>query len=159
MKHDRLLDRTFEISLILKGLDGVLELFGGVLLFFVSPASIQHLARVLTEHELSTDPHDFLATHLLHSAGKLTAGTTLFGAIYLFSHGLVKVVLVAAVLKEKLWAYPWMVAFLVLFIIYQIYRMVDKFSVALLLLTLFDAFIVWLTLLEYKKHRLKSMAV
>lgn len=36
MRHT-LLDRTFEVSLILKGLDGVLELIGGVLLLVVTP--------------------------------------------------------------------------------------------------------------------------
>ena len=33
-----LLDRTFWVALILKGLDGVLEIIGGVLLVLVSPA-------------------------------------------------------------------------------------------------------------------------
>ncbi|WP_053544309.1 hypothetical protein [Corynebacterium deserti] len=34
----------------------------------------------------------------------------LFSSICLLTHGLVKVVLVAVVLKNKLWAYPWMIA-------------------------------------------------
>ena len=35
-----LLDRTFEISIILKGIDGALEVVGGLLLLFVTPATI-----------------------------------------------------------------------------------------------------------------------
>jgi uncharacterized membrane protein len=35
-----LLDRTFEVSIILKGLDGVLEIAGGLLLLLVTPATI-----------------------------------------------------------------------------------------------------------------------
>jgi hypothetical protein len=46
------LDTTFKIGLVLKGLDGALEVAGGILLLFLSPQAIQHLARVLTAHQL-----------------------------------------------------------------------------------------------------------
>jgi uncharacterized membrane protein len=35
-----LLDRGFEVGIILKGLDGVLEAIGGLLLVILSPATI-----------------------------------------------------------------------------------------------------------------------
>lgn len=64
-------DRAFAVGIILKGLDGVLEVVGGVLLLVVSPTTIDQVGRALTQHELSEDPHDFLATHLLHATGTL----------------------------------------------------------------------------------------
>ena len=91
----------------------------GGLLLLVSPAAINRITTTLTQHELSEDPHDFIATHLLKTAHGLTGSAVQFGAFYLLSHGLVKIVLVVALLKNKLWAYPWMVAFLGAFIIYQ----------------------------------------
>jgi uncharacterized membrane protein len=91
-----LLDQTFEVGIILKGLDGVLEVLGGLLLLVVSPATIDRVVTSLTQHELSEDPHDFLATHLLRTAHGLTGAAVLFGAVYLLAHGLVKVVLVVA---------------------------------------------------------------
>lgn len=148
-----LLDRTFAIGIILKGLDGVLEVMGGLLLLIVSPGAIDRLSRALTQHELSEDPHDFLATHVLHAAGSLTSSSVRFGAAYLISHGVVKIVLVAALLRNKIWAYPWMIAFLIAFIAYQIYRMTVAFSIGLLALTVFDVFIAWLTYREYGKQR------
>ncbi|MCU1584997.1 MAG: hypothetical protein JWM49_1553 [Microbacteriaceae bacterium] len=147
------LDRTFRISLVLKGLDGLLELVGGILLLLVSPSQIGAIGRFLTQHELSEDPKDFVATHLVNLTSGLTVSASLFGAIYLLLHGAVKVVLVWAVLKDRLWAYPWMIGFLIVFIGYQIYQMAVTFSVGLLVLTAFDVFIVWLTLLEYRKRR------
>lgn len=147
------LDKIFYVSIILKGLDGILELIGGVLLLLLSPAYISRIVADLTQHELATDPHDFIANFLFSSTQHLNGSVTLFGAFYLISHGLVKVVLVVALLKQKLWAYPWMIGFLLIFIGYQIYKMVTGFSTGLLLLTLFDIFIVWLTLLEYRKHK------
>ena len=156
MADQTLLDRTFWVALILKGLDGVLEIVGGVSLVLVSPAQLGQLARFLTQHEISEDPHDLIANTLLHLTSGLTGGATLFGAIYLLLHGLVKVVLVLAILKDKLWAYPWMVAFLLAFILYQGYQLIVKISWGLVLLTAFDIFIVVLTIREYGNHRRRS---
>ena len=75
-----LLDQTFEVGIILKGLDGMLEVIGGLLLLVVSPATIDRIVTSLTQHELSEDPHDFLATHLLRTAHGLTA-LTIFDAV------------------------------------------------------------------------------
>jgi uncharacterized membrane protein len=144
------LDRTFKIGLLLKGADGVLEIVGGVLLLFFSPADIQHIVRGLTAHELAQDPHDFIATHLLHTASHLTTSTTLFGAIYLLSHGVSKLVLVVLVLQGQLWAYPWLIVLLLAFIGYQLYRLTLHLSVGLIALTVFDAALVWLTWREYR---------
>jgi uncharacterized membrane protein len=147
-----LLDRTFEVGIILKGIDGVLEVIGGFLLLVVTPATINRIVTTLTQHELSQDPHDFIATHLLKTAHGLTSSSVIFGALYLLSHGVVKIVLVVALLKNKLWAYPWMIAFLGVFIIYQVYRLSFKPSFGLTALTVFDVFIAWLTYREYRKQ-------
>lgn len=148
-----LFDRAFVIGVALKGIDGVLELLGGLLLLLVSPATINAVARVVTQHELSQDPHDFVATHLLQAAGKLTTGSLRFGAAYLLLHGVVKVALVGAVLRNKLWAYPWMIAFLIAFIVYQLYRLTFAPSLGLVGLTVFDVIVVGLTWREYRKQR------
>lgn len=148
-----LLDRVFYVSLILKGLDGVLELVGGVLLLVVTPTQIGAIAKFLTFHELSEDPRDFIANSLLDLVAGLNVSVALFGAFYLLLHGVVKVVLVWAVLRDHLWAYPWLIAFLLLFIVYQGYELVVAFSWALLLLTVFDIFIAYVTFREYGIHR------
>ncbi len=148
------LDKTFKIGLVLKGLDGILEVAGGVLLLFLSPHDIEHIVRTLTAHELSQDPHDAIANYLVHSTSHLSSGITLFGAIYLLSHGIAKIVLVALVLRDKLWAYPWLIALLLVFIVYQIYRLAwVHFSIGLTALTVFDAALVWLTWREYRSKR------
>jgi uncharacterized membrane protein len=147
------LDRFFEIGIIAKGVNGVAEISGGLLLLFVTPARIQHLAGTLTQGELSEDPHDVIATQLLHTTNGLTGNAVLFGAIYLLTHGVVKVVLVVALLLNKLWAYPWMIAVLVLFIGYQVYRIALQPTAGLIALTVFDVLIVALTGREYTRQR------
>jgi uncharacterized membrane protein len=148
-----LLDRTFEVAITLKGLDGVLEVIGGLLLLVVTPSTINRVVAALTAHELSQDPHDFIANHLLNMAHGLTTSSVLFGSLYLLSHGLVKVVLVVALLKNRLWAYPWMIAFLLVFIVYQLYRIALFPTLGLTALTVFDLVVVWLTVREYQRHR------
>jgi uncharacterized membrane protein len=147
------LDRTFFVSLILKGLDGALELLGGIALLLVTPAEIAAAARALTRHELREDPHDPVANWIIGYTATLDVSTTLFGAIYLLAHGAVKVFLVIAVLRGRLWAYPWLIGFLVLFIGYQGVELVLHFGWGLLLLTAFDIFIVVLTVREYRLRR------
>ena len=145
-------DRLFEVGIILKGLDGILETIGGLLLLAITPATINRLAAKLTQHELSEDPKDFIANHLLGYTHGLTGSAVTFAAVYLLLHGITKIVLVAALLRNQIWAYPWMLAFLLIFIAYQLYRLVLSPAFGLSALTIFDAFIAWLTWREWRKQ-------
>lgn len=149
----QVLDWIFRVGLLFKGIDGLLEIVGGGLFLLFNPDQLDTLARILTQHELSEDPGDLIANFLLHASGSLTVSGSWFLAAYLLLHGIVKVVLVWAVLLDKLWAYPWMIAFLLIFIGYQSCELIVGFSVGLLALTLFDVFIVWLTRREYRIQR------
>lgn len=145
-------DKAFRITLYLKGLDGLLEILGGISLLIVNPDQINRWAVRLTEGELSRDPHDFIANHILKSAHDLTGASLAFGAAYLLSHGIVKIVLIVEVLRNHLWAYVGLIGVTVLFVIYQLYRLTDKFSIGLVLLTLFDLLIIYLTQKEYRNR-------
>ena len=146
------LDRIFEIGIILKGLDGALEAVGGLLLLAVNPATIDRVMVRLTQHELSEDPRDFIARHLLRYSHGLTGSAVTFAAVYLLAHGIVKIVLVAALLRNQAWAYPWMIGFLLIFIGYQVYRLALSPTFWLTALTVFDALIVWLTWREWRRQ-------
>jgi uncharacterized membrane protein len=153
MARPDLLDRAFRLGIVLKGLDGLLELAGGLLLLVVSPAAIAGVAEALTRHDLSVHPDDVFARRVLQLAEGLTGPGVRFAAAYLLLHGLTKVVLVVALLRGQLWAYPWMIAFLLLFIGYQLYRFVLEPSAWLILLSAFDLAVAWLTWREYLRHR------
>lgn len=146
-------DRAFRIAIYLKGLDGLLETVGGILLFTISPSQINRLAQWLTHGELSEDPHDFVATHILKSAHHISGSTLKFGAVYLLIHGLVKLVLVYEVIHDRIWAYLGLIVVTIIFVIYQTYRMIVSFSVWMLVLTIFDLIVIYLTQNEYRKHK------
>jgi uncharacterized membrane protein len=150
---DKTVHLLFDISLIGKALDGVLEVIGGVVLFFVNAEQINGMLKVLTLHELSEDPHDFLANLFLHSVQHLSTGTKVFAAFFLLWHGLVKVGLVWALFRRHLWAYPIAILAFGLFLAYQIYRYSHTHSMWLLALSILDLFVILLTWLEYKRLR------
>lgn len=151
-----LTDRAFKIGLYFKGFDGLLETLGGIMLLIVNPDQINHLARWLTQGELSQDPNDFIAHNILKTAHDLTGASLIFGAAYLLSHGVVKLILVTEVLRNRLWAYKALIGVTALFVVYQVYRIAGKFSMSLFLLTIFDLAIIYLTTVEYKKHKLRQ---
>ncbi len=68
------LDKAFEVGILLKGLDGLLEIAGGVLLLLIKPEYLNRMAAILTQHELSEDPHDFVSSYILHSTQHLATG-------------------------------------------------------------------------------------
>lgn len=146
----RTLHRLFGLGVALKGLDGVLELLGGLTFLVVDPRTLSALVRFLTAHELSEDPSDLVANALRHAVGHLSADTSLFAGAYLAGHGLVKVLLVAGLLRGRLWAYPTALWFMAAFVAYQGYRFTLGHSLALLALTLVDAVVMWLIWREYR---------
>jgi len=147
-----LIHQAFRFGILLKGLDAVLEMIGGVLLLIINPEMLNRLVMLLTFHELSEDPHDLIANFLINSAHDLSVSALIFGSLYLLSHGLIKIFLVVSLWREKLWAYPVAIFFFSLFIIYQIYRYLDTYSIWLIPLAVFDLIIVILTWLEFKFH-------
>lgn len=150
---DRVIHVLFDISVVSKGIDGLLEMVGGTVLLLVSPTKIHSILRVLTLHELSEDPHDMVAKYLLNATQHLSRSSRDFAAMYLLWHGVVKVALVTGLLLKRPWAYPGaMVAFL-LFLAYQLYRYSHTHAPGLLVLSVVDVLVIALTWLEYKRLR------
>jgi len=56
-------------------------------------------------------------------------------------------------LREKLWAYPAAVAVFALFIGYQLYRYSFTHDIGLILLSIFDLFVIALAVHEYRLLR------
>ena len=54
----------FRVGVILKGLDGVLEIAGGIALWLVSPGLIVRWVGLLTQDEIAKNPNDAVANYL-----------------------------------------------------------------------------------------------
>lgn len=151
--REKSIHRIFEISVLLKGAHALIECLGGVALALISRDYIRGLVDSLTQDELLEDPNDFLASHLLRFAQEFTISAQHFYAFYLLSHGAVKLVLVVGLLRNKLWAYPASLVALSFFILYQLYRYSYTHGIGLILLTIFDVFVMWLIWHEYQLVR------
>jgi uncharacterized membrane protein len=144
---------AFRVSLFIKGVFAFLEIAGGVLAYFINQKLLLRFITTITQDELVEDPNDFVANHLLHLAQQFSISTQYFAAFYLLSHGVIKLFLIAGLLRERLWYYPLAMIVFALFIMYQLYRFSFTHSVWLLVITILDMVVIWLTWREYKYLR------
>ncbi|MBT2504090.1 DUF2127 domain-containing protein [Curtobacterium sp. ISL-83] len=152
-RRQRVFDLVFLVGIALKGLDGVGELLLGLPMLFLRPAQITSLAHLATARELNEDPHDLIAHLLLHGASALSADAALIAAVYLIIHGLVKVAIVIAMLRGSSRVYPWAIAALGAFLVWQCAEMILHPSAGVAALSIFDAIIIVLTWREWRQHR------
>jgi uncharacterized membrane protein len=145
--------RAFSIGVILKGIDGILELAGGIALLVTSRPFIRHTVTFLTHEELIEDPHDFFANLLVHLSQHLSIHSQHFAGIYLLGHGVIKTGLAVGLLRGALWSYPAALIFLAAFIVYQVYRITYSHSIILLLVTVFDLIVLTLVWHEWRRVR------
>ncbi len=143
---------SYHIILLIKGIDSVLEIIGGILIAYLIPQRMDKLIVLLTQHELLDDPNDPAATALVNFGHNFSLNTHAFEIFYLIIHGSIKIILISLLWRKKLWAYPICMIIFGLFILYQIYRFTLTGSSWLMLLTLFDSLMIYMTFIEYKKE-------
>jgi len=154
--EEKKLHLVFEIMLILKGVFALLEILAGLLAYFITQQFLLRLVIAFTQDELTEDPRDFVAHYLVKSAQDFSISSQHFTSFYLLIHGIVKIFLIVGLLREKLWYYPLAIIVFVLFILYQLFRFSVTHSLWLLLITLLDIIVIWLTWHEYRylrRHR------
>jgi uncharacterized membrane protein len=151
--QDKRIHQIFVVSVLFKGIHALIEIAGGIALYLVSTATIVATIQRYSTDELVEDKNDWVATHLLDFARTFSVAEHNFYAFYLLSHGLIKTVLVIGLLRERLWAYPASFAVFGAFIAYQLYRYSFTGDIGLILLSIFDAFVIYLAVHEYRLLR------
>ena len=149
--REKNIHQVFTASVLLKAANGALEIIGGTLLLFTG--TIANGIAYLAQSELIEDPGDFLANSIQHYLPYLSQHSQLFAALYLLSHGIIKIFFATGLLRRKLWAYPSAIAVFIFFVIYQLYRYTYTHSTFLILLTIFDIFVIAMTWYEYRIMR------
>jgi uncharacterized membrane protein len=141
--------KIFDFTLVLKGIHAFAEILGGILLHAASAENILRVVRFFVRGEIREDPHDFVATFLLHTAQSFGGSSQSFAALYLVTHGIINALVVVGLWREKLWAYPVSFVVLAAFIVYQLYLLAFAYSLWLTILTLLDIAIIFLVWHEY----------
>lgn len=142
--------RVFNLMVILKGMNGVLELGGGLALLLSQTGAVDGLVHALTAAELAEDPHDPIANALNDWAAHLGHETQVLAGAYLLLHGAVKTGLAGLLLRGKYWAYPVAIAFFAIFIAYMLFRLSRDWSWPLFGLVAFDLAMVAVILLDWR---------
>ncbi len=151
--QERRIHQIFEVSVTLKGLHALIEVIGGLALYLTSTATIIGWINRFSQGELTEDPKDWVANHAMRFGESFSVEQHHFYAFYLLSHGLIKGALVVGLLREKLWAYPASFVVFGAFIAYQLYRYSFTHDFGLILLSIFDAFVILLAAHEYRLLR------
>jgi uncharacterized membrane protein len=151
--REKRIHQIFVVSVLAKGAHALLEIIGGVALYLVSTDTIVRKINDWSYEALLEERHDWIANHLLKFSQNFSVQEHQFYAFYLLSHGLIKAVLVIGLLREKLWAYPASIAVFTMFIAYQLYRYTFTHDIGLILLSIFDAFVIYLAIHEYRLLR------
>ncbi|MDQ1608490.1 MAG: hypothetical protein QOE16_1222 [Microbacteriaceae bacterium] len=149
----RQLELVYRVGVIVKGLDGVIELVGGLLLW-LAPGLLRAVLVPLSGTVAGDHPiRNFVAYWAGHFGQELAAGSSTFVVFFLLAHGIVKVVLVYCLLREYHWVYPYALAVLGLFAAYQVFVLVGALTVGMALLTALDFLIIWLVWREWRVLR------
>ena len=149
----RILHRFFELGIIIKGVDGGLELVGGLLLVFLPPAAINRVVFFFVEGELKEDPTDLVANLLLHTT-RSAIEVRVPASVFLIVHGIVKLVLVGGLATNRLWSYPAAILVFAGFTIYQLYQLSQQYSLFLEVVTVLDVIVILLVIAEYTYMRI-----
>ncbi|MFE6967921.1 DUF2127 domain-containing protein [Isoptericola sp. NPDC057653] len=152
-RRELVAETAFVVGILLKGLDGLVELVAGAALLVLRQDQVLALTRSAVAQELQEDPHDLVAHLLLHEASALSHGTALVAGLFLLLHGVVKVAIVGALLAGSRRVYPWAVGALAAFLVVQVVQTVISPGVGVALLTLLDALVLWLTWHEWRRGR------
>lgn len=146
-------ERLFRLALLLKGLDGAIELIGAIVLLLVPGSAVHQLVAEIVSRDLLGPPDGFLARHLVAGTAEFASGNRTFVVVYLGLHGVVKLALVAALLRRWLPAYPVAAVVLGIFVAYELYRAFHTGSVVLPLLAVLDILIIVMVVREYRLLR------
>jgi uncharacterized membrane protein len=143
----------FRIAMAVKGIDGLIELIGGITLLLVSQAEVQKVIAAVVTRDLLGPPDGSLARHFVAGTAEFASGDRTFAVLYLLLHGVLKVALVIALLRHWLPAYPVAIVVLGLFVVYELYRATQTGSVLLPVLAVVDIAVIVLVVREYRALR------
>ena len=156
-KFEVVLYDIFEIGIVIKFFNGVWEVVSGFFILFLSKETINKLFHLLASKELLEDPNDFFIGFSSRFLGNLSHDTQIFIAVYILIHGFLNLFLAIQLYKDRIWAYFATITVMVIFIFYQVHRIILHHSAVLIAITIFDILFIILTWHEYNRRRLVKM--
>lgn len=148
--------QVFVVILVSKGLLGILQMVIAGALYFGVMQDLPLYVQFLFQTELAEDPGDFLAAHILALVQLLPAAASDFYTIYFAAHGALHLVVVAALLGGHKWAHQAAIIVLTGFVVYQIFEWFAVGGPMLIVLSVIDLLVIYLTFLESRARSSRS---
>jgi uncharacterized membrane protein len=148
--------KTFNVALVIKAIDGILEVISGALTAFVSNSSLNVFLESIRQGVASSHESGLLDKGILALEKDLNLRSQSILGSFLLSHGIIKIIIVYYVLKGRLWAYPAAIIVFSLFTVIQAIQLISGFSITVAALTIFDILVVILTSIEYREIKKRS---
>jgi uncharacterized membrane protein len=151
----------YKIGIAFKAVIGAIEIVAGAAFLFMSHASIYSLINSILWGKLKENSGDWFWQIVAAGLNDLSASGEGVWAFVFLSHGIIKLLLIGGLWKERLWSYPTSAFVFTLFIFYQAYQLLSAWSFALFAITALDVAIVALVLYEYsiKKKELEALTI
>ena len=149
--EEKTIYELFQFSLWIKVLGSIGEMVGGIFIAFIPSTFVLNIALLLAQGENDSD--DFLSRGLLSAAHSFAISNSLFIGAYLFVRGLVQFLLVIALFRNKLWAYPLLLLVLLILVVTQTYDIYLSHSIATGVITVIDLVTIYLVWHEYQMVR------
>jgi uncharacterized membrane protein len=143
----------FRIGILVKAVYGIIEAVAGAFIYFANYTAVNAVLLSVFRNEIAESPHDPFWGYLIKEWHHFLLSSHAFWGLLFVIHGITKLALSVALLKNQLWAYPTAAVVFSLFVGYEIYSVINRPSPFLWVITIFDAIVVGLILHEYKHHK------
>jgi len=137
--RNSLFHTAYLVTILIKGLFGLLEFFGGAIIAIFGPQRLYGLVLRVIDPELYVGGHIHTAQLVLQGATALAQTRGHFVIFYLFVHGALKMTITAVLLRgHGRWVFPVASAILLGFIAFFGFDLSKQWSIWVLGLALFD---------------------
>jgi uncharacterized membrane protein len=140
----------FRIGILVKAVDGFIEACGGIFFYFAGYTTINSVLFSVFHEEIAESPRDAFWQFFINEWHSISLSSNSFWGLLFFAHGVIKLALSVALLKNYLWAYPTAATVFTLFVGYEIYSLTNHPSLFLWCITIFDTLVVGLIVNEYR---------
>ncbi|MBA2589000.1 MAG: DUF2127 domain-containing protein [Alphaproteobacteria bacterium] len=145
------LHTAYLITIIIKGLFGLLEFCSGAIIAIFGPQRLYVLALRVIDLDLYEGGHTHTAQLVLQGAAALSQTRGYFVIFYLFMHGALKMTITAVLLRGRgRWVFPVASAILLGFIAFFGFHLSKHWSIWVLGLALFDTLTLTLVTNEWR---------
>lgn len=142
-------DKFFFLAIVAKALFGLAEVVAGLVLLAVGAARLDRLAVWLE----TTAPSGLTSVAAQHLLTFISHTGTVADALLLIGHGAIKLFLIIGILRNKLWAYLWMIVAMVIFVVTEVAQGALTGQAGMYAIAVLDVIVLVLTVIEWHRHR------